>query len=90
MLICPIQVPHNCARNACDSSGSTPIIQERRETQLHRAIKVHYCEEDRVLNTGKMRDSNALSHFFKDPDPRPLEEVLDQAKHNQMHNPIVY
>ncbi|KAG6819617.1 hypothetical protein H0H93_010245 [Arthromyces matolae] len=63
-LICTVNVQHHCAANACQTSQSTFIRQEREFTsQTQQTVSHGTNPHHMVLNTAQMRDSAHLGVF---------------------------
>ncbi|KAI5829413.1 hypothetical protein K523DRAFT_385050 [Schizophyllum commune Tattone D] len=78
VLMCAVNVQHNCAANKCDLSARKLVYLEREFMEYAPATR-HYNEHDIILNTAKMRDGRWILLFSLVPAPLDRATVVREA-----------
>ncbi|KAJ7658765.1 hypothetical protein DFH06DRAFT_936718, partial [Mycena polygramma] len=58
---CTVNIQHNCADNKCTLTHSQVVYQERGKTAERSLALQHFDPDDRIVNTGQMRDAELLA-----------------------------
>ena len=79
MLLCNINVQHNCAKQKCDLSATRKAYLEREELP-NAAPKVHHKnEDDLILNTARMRDAKIIQRFVAKLPDLDLDSIVRES-----------
>ncbi|PCH45012.1 hypothetical protein WOLCODRAFT_91104 [Wolfiporia cocos MD-104 SS10] len=84
-ILCTVNAQHNCAANACDTSGFRYVYQERQRTNQTQAAVVHQRPTDLILNTAQMRDAVHVQQFRIPPQVLDEDEVITASAAQEVH-----